>query len=61
MALIALLVLWQFLAQHPVPWGLQPSGRLVAARSFKRLNGVLLVMELLDGSPGTIPIGHYRP
>ena len=32
------------------------SGRLVAARSFKRLNGVLLlVIELPDGSPGTIP------
>jgi hypothetical protein len=32
------------------------SGRLVAARSFKRLNGVLLlVIELADGSPGTIP------
>ena len=31
------------------------SGRLVAARSFKRLNGVLLlVIELPDGSPGTI-------
>jgi len=28
----------------------------VAARSFKRLNGVLLlVIELPDGSPGTIP------
>ena len=32
------------------------SGRLVAARSFKRLDGVLhLVIELPDGSPGTIP------
>lgn len=32
------------------------SGRLVAARSFKRVNGVLLlVIELPDGSPGTIP------
>jgi hypothetical protein len=31
------------------------SGRLVAARSFKRLNGVLLLLiELPDGSPGTI-------
>jgi hypothetical protein len=31
------------------------SGRLVAARSFKRLNGVLLlVIGLPDGSPGTI-------
>jgi hypothetical protein len=31
------------------------SGRLVAARSFTRLNGVLLlVIELPDGSPGTI-------
>lgn len=31
------------------------SGRLVAARSFKRLNGeLLLVIELPDGSPGTI-------
>jgi hypothetical protein len=31
------------------------SGRVVAARSFKRLNGVLLlVIELPDGSPGTI-------
>jgi hypothetical protein len=30
-------------------------GRLLAARSFKRLNGVLhLVVELPDGSPGTI-------
>jgi hypothetical protein len=29
---------------------------LVAARSFKRLNGeLLLVIELPDGSPGTIP------
>jgi hypothetical protein len=37
-------------AAHPL------SGRLVAARSFKRLNGVLLlVIELPDGSPGTIP------
>ena len=34
------------------------SGRLVAARSFKRLNGeLLLVIELPDGSPGTIPAG----
>jgi hypothetical protein len=32
------------------------SGRLVAARSFKRLHGeLLLVIELPDGSPGTIP------
>jgi hypothetical protein len=32
------------------------SGRLVAARSFKRLNGdLLLVVVLPDGSPGTIP------
>jgi hypothetical protein len=32
------------------------AGRLVAARSFKRLNGeLLLVIELPDGSPGTIP------
>jgi len=32
------------------------SGRLVAARSFKRVNGeLLLVIELPDGSPGTIP------
>jgi hypothetical protein len=33
------------------------SGRLVAVRSFKRLNGVLLllVIELPYGSPGTIP------
>jgi hypothetical protein len=31
------------------------AGRLVAARSFKRLNGeLLLVIELPDGSPGTI-------
>jgi len=31
------------------------SGRLVAARSFKRLHGaLLLVIELPDGSPGTI-------
>ena len=29
-------------------------GRLLAARSFKRWNGVLLVVELRDGSPGTI-------
>jgi hypothetical protein len=37
-------------AAHPL------SGRRVAARSFKRLNGVLLlVIELPDGSPGTIP------
>jgi hypothetical protein len=37
-------------ATHPL------SGRLVAASSFKRLNGVLhLVIELPDGSPGTIP------
>ena len=37
-------------ATHPL------SGRLVAARSFKRLDGVLLlVIELPDGSPGTIP------
>jgi hypothetical protein len=37
-------------AAHPL------SGRLVVARSFKRLNGVLLlVIELPDGSPGTIP------
>ena len=37
-------------ATHPL------SGRLVAARAFKRLNGVLLlVIELPDGSPGTIP------
>jgi len=37
-------------ATHPL------SGRQVAARSFKRLNGVLLlVIELPDGSPGTIP------
>jgi hypothetical protein len=36
-------------ATHPL------SGRLVAARSFKRLNGVLLlVIKLPDGSPGTI-------
>ncbi len=35
---------------HPLP------GRLVAVRSFKRLNGeLLLVIELPDGSPGTIP------
>jgi hypothetical protein len=34
------------------------AGRLVAARSFKRLNGeLLLVIELPDGSPGTIPAG----
>jgi hypothetical protein len=39
-------------ATHPL------SGRLVAARSFKRLNGeLLLVIELPDGSPGTIPAG----
>jgi hypothetical protein len=32
------------------------AGRLVAARSFKRLQNVLLlVIELPDGSPGTIP------
>jgi hypothetical protein len=32
------------------------SGRLVAARSFKRLHGeLLLVIGLPDGSPGTIP------
>ena len=38
------------------------SGRLVAARSFKRLDGVLLlVIELPDGSPGTIPGGGDRP
>jgi hypothetical protein len=38
-------------AAHPL------SGRLVSARSFKRLNGVLLlVIELPDGSPGTIPV-----
>ena len=38
------------LRTHPL------SGRLVAARSFKRLNGeLLLVIELPDGSPGTIP------
>jgi hypothetical protein len=31
------------------------SGRLVAARTFKRLHGeLLLVIELPDGSPGTI-------
>jgi len=36
-------------ATHPL------SGRLVAARSFKRLQGeLLLVIELPDGSPGTI-------
>jgi hypothetical protein len=36
-------------ATHPL------SGRLVAARSFKRLHGeLLLVIELPDGSPGTI-------
>ena len=30
----------------------------MAARSFKRLNGeLLLVIELPDGSPGTIPAG----
>jgi hypothetical protein len=34
------------------------SGRLVAARTFKRLHGeLLLVIELPDGSPGTIPAG----
>jgi len=33
------------------------AGRLVAARSFMRLNGELLVIELPDGSPGTIPAG----
>ena len=34
------------------------AGCLVAARSFKRLNGeLLLVIELPDGSPGTIPAG----
>ena len=39
-------------ATHPL------SGRVVAARSFKRLNGeLLLVIELPDGSPGTIPAG----
>lgn len=32
-------------------------GRLLAVRSFKRLNGVLhLVVELPDGSPGTIRV-----
>jgi hypothetical protein len=37
-------------ATHPL------SERVVVARSFKRLNGVLLlVIELPDGSPGTIP------
>jgi hypothetical protein len=37
------------LVTHPL------SGRLVAARSFKRLQGeLLLVIELPDGSPGTI-------
>jgi hypothetical protein len=37
-------------ATHPL------SGRLVAAHAFKRLNGeLLLVIELPDGSPGTIP------
>src|SRR5262249_31590916 len=36
-------------ATHPL------SGRLVAARSFKRLQGeLLLVIELPDGAPGTI-------
>jgi microcompartment protein CcmK/EutM len=36
-------------ATHPL------SGRVVAARSFKRLHGeLLLVIELPDGSPGTI-------
>jgi hypothetical protein len=40
------------LVTHPL------AGRLVAARSFKRLNGeLLLVIELPDGSPGTIPAG----
>ena len=29
-------------------------GRLLAAKSFKRWNGVLLVIDLPDGSPGTI-------
>jgi hypothetical protein len=39
-------------ATHPL------SGRVVPARSFKRLNGeLLLVIELPDGSPGTIPAG----
>ena len=28
--------------------------RLLAAKSFKRWNGVLLVIDLPDGSPGTI-------
>jgi hypothetical protein len=49
-------------ATHPL------SGRLVVARSFKRLNGaLLLVIELPDGSPGTIPaaatdvLGPVRP
>ena len=38
-------------ATHPL------SGRLLAARSFTRLGGVLmLVVELPDGSPGTIPV-----
>ncbi len=36
-------------ATHPL------SGRLVAARTFKRLHGeLLLVIELPNGSPGTI-------
>jgi hypothetical protein len=39
-------------ATHPL------SGRVVSARSFKRLNGeLLLVIGLPDGSPGTIPAG----
>jgi len=39
-----------------ISWTHPLSGRLVAARSFKRLNGVLLlVIDLPDGSPGTIP------
>ena len=49
-------------ATHPL------SGRLVAARSFTRLHGVLvLVIELPDGSPGTIAaaatdvLGRRRP
>ena len=38
-------------ATHPL------SGRLLAARSFVRLGGVLmLVVELPDRSPGTIPV-----
>jgi hypothetical protein len=37
-------------ATHPL------SGQLLAARSFMRRDGVLmLVVELRDGSPGTIP------